>query len=67
MRSAAHLNFKWTVRDTDTIRTMARRGKHAHTIALWFTRLGKPASADEIIRICDDMGVRLRKKAGEPA
>lgn len=63
MKTAAHLNLKWTVRDTDTIRAMALGGKTAYAIALWFTRSGKPAATDEIIRICDDMGVRVRASA----
>ncbi len=58
-----HLNLKFTVADTDAIRDMAQSGRTAYGIALWFTRQGKPASTDEILRICDDMGVNVRKSA----
>ncbi|TWG90349.1 hypothetical protein L598_000700001060 [Mesorhizobium sp. J18] len=56
-------NFKWTVANTDIIRSMAEDGCDAYAIALHFTRLGKPATTDEILRICDDMGVKVRRTA----
>lgn len=58
-----HLNLKFTVADTGTIRDMAKAGRTAYGIALWFTRQGKPVSTDEILRICDDMGVNVRQSA----
>lgn len=58
-----HLNLRWSVADTDAIRNMAKSGRTAYGIALWFTRQGKPVSTDEIFRICDDMGVNVRKSA----
>ena len=59
----SHLNLKWTVADTDAIRNMAENGRDAYAIALWFTRQGKPVATDEILRICDDMGVNVRWRA----
>ena len=67
MRSTAHLNLKWTVADTDVVRDMAKKGQTAYAIALWFSRNRKPMATDEVMRICDDMGVTLRKTGEERA
>lgn len=56
-----HLNLKWSIADTDAIRNMAQSGRTAYGIALWFTRQGKPVSTDEILRLCDEMGVNVRR------
>lgn len=58
-----HLNLKFSVKDTDAIRNMAKSGRTAYAIALWFIRQGRPVSTDEVLRVCDDMGVKVRKSA----
>jgi len=58
----SHLNLRWTVRDVDTVLSMARSGRSARSIALWFTKARFPASSAEIERICRDAGVLLKKK-----
>lgn len=67
-RTTAHLNLRWTVADTDTIRKMALGGLTAEEIA-WRFRMDRARhhfpTSDEVASICADAGVHVRRR--EPA
>lgn len=53
-------NLKFTVADTDRMIQLARSNWTAQQIAAYFTSGGKPTTAEEVRRICEETYTRVR-------